>query len=257
MEWVRLYHDMPTDPKWRVIAKKAGQRIGDVIAVYTFMLTNASGNTTKRGVTHNLVTEDIAAAIDLGEADVGAILGAMEGKVVLNGELLGWEKRNPIREDNSTERVRKHRETQRNAVKRPDKTRTEEDIEKKESSLAASQPPAKPARKSSTPIPDNFPSPEQQDEACVYWDERDRQDLSVAVMDEAAKFRDHHVSHGSRMSDWPAAWRTWFRNAIKFNRKPGNGKSDATGKRSSTDKHLDGIASLIAERRQIAGGNLS
>lgn len=33
----------------------------------------------------------------------------------------------------------------------------------------------------------------------------------------------------------------------------GTGNSE---KRSSTDKHLDGIASLIAERRQIAGGNL-
>lgn len=253
MEWVRLYHDMPTDPKWRVIAKKAGQRIGDVIAVYAFMLTNASSNTEKRGVTHNLVTEDIAAAIDLGEADVGAILGAMEGKVVLNGELLGWEKRNPIRENSSTERVRKHRETQRNALKRPDKTRTEEETDKKEGSAAA-QPPPKAARKVTTLIQDDFPNQAAKQLALGYWADRDRMDLLVD--DEAEKFRSHHISHGNRMVDWDQAWVTWYSKAITFNRKPGNGKSD-TGKRSSTDKHLDGIAALIVERRQVAGGNLS
>lgn len=250
MEWVRLYHDMPTDPKWRVIAKKAGQRIGDVIAVYTFMLTNASGNTTKRGVTHNLVTEDIAAAIDLGEADVGAILGAMEGKVVLNGELLGWEKRNPIREDSSTERVRKHRETQRNAAKRPDKSRTEEDTDKKKDS-AASQPPEKAARKVSTTIPENFPDQASKDAAVDYWVERGREDL--VVDDEAGRFRSHHISHGNRMVDWGQAWITWYSKAITFNRKPGNGKSGSQKRPTSTDQHLAGIASLIAERRQNAG----
>ncbi len=25
--WLRLWHDMPTDPKWRVIAKRSGQSI--------------------------------------------------------------------------------------------------------------------------------------------------------------------------------------------------------------------------------------
>lgn len=33
---------MPNDPKWRTIAKKSGQRIGDVIAVYLHVLVNAS-----------------------------------------------------------------------------------------------------------------------------------------------------------------------------------------------------------------------
>lgn len=217
MEWVRLYHDMPADPKWRVIAKKAGQRIGDVIAVYVFMLTNASSNTEKRGVTHNLVTEDIAAAIDLGEADVGAILGAMEGKVVRNGELLGWEKRNPKREDSSTDRVRKHRETQRNAEKRPDKSRTEEDTDKKKDS-AASQPPPRSARKVTSTIPDGFPHQSAKDAALGYWAGRGRMDLLVD--DEAEKFRSHHISHGNRMADWDQAWVTWYSKAISFNRAP-------------------------------------
>lgn len=31
-QWVRLWEDMPTDPKWRVIAKRAGRPISEVIA---------------------------------------------------------------------------------------------------------------------------------------------------------------------------------------------------------------------------------
>ena len=31
-------------------------------------------------------------------------------------------------------------------------------------------------------------------------------------------FHDYHVSHGSRFTDWNAAYRTWIRNSIKFNR---------------------------------------
>jgi hypothetical protein len=124
--WVRLWHDMPTDPKWRVIARKSGQRIGDVIAVFNFMMVNASANANERGRTQNLFADDIGAALDMDEADVTAILIAMHGKVV-DGEgwLLGWEKRQPIREDGSAERAREWRRerkrTQANAQERPDK----------------------------------------------------------------------------------------------------------------------------------------
>ena len=30
------------------------------------------------------------------------------------------------------------------------------------------------------------------------------------------KFRDHHISKGSLMADWAAAWRNWIRNADQF-----------------------------------------
>lgn len=32
------------------------------------------------------------------------------------------------------------------------------------------------------------------------------------------KFRDHHLSRGSRMADWSAAWRTWLGNVGQFSR---------------------------------------
>lgn len=124
-DWVRLWHDMPTDPKWRTIARKSGQRVGDVISTFNFVLVNASGNALERGRTHNLHAEDIAAALDIEEADVEAILSAMKGKILDgDGRLLGWEKRQPKREDSTAAKRKaewKERNgTQRNAEERPD-----------------------------------------------------------------------------------------------------------------------------------------
>lgn len=130
-DWVRLWHDMPTDPKWRVIARKSGATISEVIAVFNFVMVNASANASERGRTHNLFAEDIAAALDADEAMIDGILAAMKGKVICpDGSLLGWQKRQPKREDSSAERAKKWREerkrTQENANERPE-TETEED----------------------------------------------------------------------------------------------------------------------------------
>ncbi len=127
-DWVRLWHDMPTDPKWRVIARKSGQPIPMVISVYAFLMVNASCNAMKRGVTQGFVAEDVASALDVSEQEIDAVITAMEGKVLTRDGnewlLTGWEKRQPKREDSSTNRVKewrvKRNETQRNAKKRPD-----------------------------------------------------------------------------------------------------------------------------------------
>lgn len=133
-DWVRLWHDMPTDPKWRVIARRAGAAISEVISTYAFVMINASANATERGRTHNLFADDIAAALDIDEDVVAAILSAMQGKVLDGDRLTGWEKRQPKREDNSASRAKKWREdkkaerarTQPNASERPE-TETETD----------------------------------------------------------------------------------------------------------------------------------
>lgn len=98
-DWVRLWHDMPTDPKWRTIARKSGQRVGDVIAVFSFLMVNASANSEARGTIAGLDPEDVATALDLDETEVHAILAAMQGKVLDGDHLTGWEKRQPKRED--------------------------------------------------------------------------------------------------------------------------------------------------------------
>lgn len=85
-------------------------------------------------------------------------------------------------------------------------------------SIGASQ--AKPPRKVTRVLPENFPSEPEFDWARELWLKRGRTDLCEAMADQAAQFRDHHQQHGKRMADWPAAWRTWARNAMDFTKRP-------------------------------------
>ena len=91
-QWVRLWEDMPTDPKWRVIAKRAGRPISEVIAVFTHMLINAGANATDRGTLSHWCDEDVAAALDIEVENVEAICRAMEGKVLNGLRLSGWDR---------------------------------------------------------------------------------------------------------------------------------------------------------------------
>jgi len=49
--------------------------------------------------------------------------------------------------------------------------------------------------------------------------------LGVDASQELTAFRDHHSAKGTRFVDWNAAFRTWLRNAVKFNR--GGGRAPA------------------------------
>jgi len=115
--WVRLWHDMPTDPKWRSIARKSEQRLGDVIAVFTFVMVNASANETERGTLAGFDPEDVGSALDLEADAVAAIVDAMRGKVLAGDRLAGWDKRQPKRED-ATAAERKAAQRERDKAER-------------------------------------------------------------------------------------------------------------------------------------------
>jgi hypothetical protein len=121
-QWLRLWHDMPNDPKWRTIARISAQPISTVIAVYVHLLVDASRNVTRGHVT--VTKEDIASAIDLPEDAISAVLTAMEGRVLSQGRLTGWEERQPKKEDagdaetgakSAAERKREQREREKSA----------------------------------------------------------------------------------------------------------------------------------------------
>lgn len=105
--WLRLWHDMPNDPKWRTIARVSGQPIATVMAVYIHLLVSASRNvTTCHGVSlrgHiDVTTEDLASALDVTEEVIDSILQAMQGRV-LDGDLItGWEKRQVLKRTMAT-----------------------------------------------------------------------------------------------------------------------------------------------------------
>lgn len=101
MDWLRLWHDMPNDPKWRTIARLSGESIALVMSTYVHLLVDASRNVTRGHV--NVTLEDIASALDVTDEQIAAILKAMEGRVLAEGTILGWEKRQPKREDSGSE----------------------------------------------------------------------------------------------------------------------------------------------------------
>lgn len=95
--WLRLWHDMPNDPKWRTIARISEQPISVVLAVYLHLLVDASRNVTRGHV--DVTNEDLASALDVTEDVICSVLSAMEGRVKVGNELSGWNKRQPKRED--------------------------------------------------------------------------------------------------------------------------------------------------------------
>lgn len=113
-QWLRLWHDMPTDPKWRTISRASGQSIGNVMAVYCHILVCAS-NADERGRTQSFNCEDVASALDIQTADVEAIFAAMQGRVLDGDRVAGWEKRQVAREDGAAERAKAWREAQKQA----------------------------------------------------------------------------------------------------------------------------------------------
>lgn len=158
-DWVRLWHDMPTDPKWRVIARKSGQPLPCVLSVFVLMMANASGNASERGCLNAWDHEDAAAALDMDEGAVRAIYEAMQDKVLNGDRLTGWEKRQPKREDSTaSKRKAEWKERKRNASER---TGTQENAPETDAETDAetetysSQPSAsKKARAQSFPPPD-------------------------------------------------------------------------------------------------------
>lgn len=113
-QWLRLWHDMPTDPKWRTIAKASGQAIGNVIAVYVHMLVCAS-NANERGRTQSFNSEDVASALDMETEQVEQIVTAMQGRVMDGDMLKGWAVRQVAREDGSAERSKAWRDAKKQA----------------------------------------------------------------------------------------------------------------------------------------------
>ena len=95
--WLRLWHDMPNDPKWRTVARVSKQPVSLVLSVFLHLMVDASRNVTRGHA--NVTHEDLASALDCDEQQISAILEAMQGRVLDGMNLLGWEKRQPKRED--------------------------------------------------------------------------------------------------------------------------------------------------------------
>lgn len=87
--WLRLWHDMPNDPKWRTISRISGQPISLVQAAFVHILVSASQNVTRGHA--DVTTEDLASALDVTEDQISSILATMHGRVMEGDLVIGWQ----------------------------------------------------------------------------------------------------------------------------------------------------------------------
>ena len=119
IQWFRWHHGSVTDPKFKLIAHKAKQSLATVIAVWAFVLEQASASD-DRGTFGDIDCESLDCLLGLEDGATAAIMHAMEGRGLIdNSSVSAWEKRQPRREredDKSTERSKAFRQKQRHAT---------------------------------------------------------------------------------------------------------------------------------------------
>jgi len=114
MDWFRWHHGSVTDPKFQLVARKAGASLPDVLAVWAYLLEAAS-QSDDRGSFGDIDTEALDCLFNFPDTETRTadICKAMDGRGLIDcGRIVAWDKRQPKREreDNtSTERSRTHR----------------------------------------------------------------------------------------------------------------------------------------------------
>ena len=216
-QWLRLWHDMPNDPKWRTIARISGQPISLVLSVYLHLMVDASRNVTRGHA--DVTVEDMASAIDVTDEQVEQIYSAMQGRVMDGNKLTGWEKRQPKREDSgdgesgaksAAERKREQRERERLAQIELEKQQCHEvsrnvTLDKDKEEIKAI---GKTQQRGSRLPADWAPSDIE-----LKFCKTERPDLDPAKT--ADRFRDYWKAQPGAKGvklDWTATWRNWVRN---------------------------------------------
>ena len=109
MDWFRSHHGAPSDPKLAVVAKHAKTSRGNAVALWWLLLDFASQNK-PRGSVEGLDVETAAFTLEIDEGVCTALLEAFTAKgMILDDAITTWHKRQPKKEDDSTERVRRKR----------------------------------------------------------------------------------------------------------------------------------------------------
>jgi len=111
IDWFRWHHGSVTDPKFQLVARRAGASLPDVLAVWAYMLEQASAAET-RGTFGEIDCEALDCLFAFPDGRTADVLAAMQTRgLVDGGSVVSWEKRQPKREDDTAaERKRKQRE---------------------------------------------------------------------------------------------------------------------------------------------------
>lgn len=84
IDWFRWHHGSVNDPKFGLVAKKAGARVGDVIAVWALVLEQASANV-ERGLCGDIDCEATDFLLGADDGTTVRILEAMRARGLITG----------------------------------------------------------------------------------------------------------------------------------------------------------------------------
>lgn len=119
IDWFRWHHGSVTDPKFALVARRAGASLPDVLAVWAYLLEHASA-AADRGTVGEIDAEawDCLFGFPATETRTADILQALRARGLLDGDrVASWEKRQPKREDETAaERKRRQRERDHEAA---------------------------------------------------------------------------------------------------------------------------------------------
>lgn len=118
MDWFRWHHGSVTDPKFQLVARKAGCSVAEIIGVWATLLEAAS-MADVRGCHGVLDFEALDCSLGLDDGKAEEIYTLMTARGMVDAEtktISSWAKRQPVREredDKITERVKAFREKKR------------------------------------------------------------------------------------------------------------------------------------------------
>jgi len=224
MQWFRLHDDVLDDPKV--------QRLSPALFKHWINLLCLASKNNPRGTLPDLITiafrlrltEDKASKVLEELTDAGLLDTSDDGAITPHN----WKSRQYGKPSDDpervSERVRKHRESQRNADVTPLKraetplytdTDTDTDTDTEQTEANASVPPKPPkgerTRQVKTPVPDDLDIPVDE------WQRMGReQRMSDAdLRRETEAMKDHFRAKGERRVDWVATWRNWMRSPYR------------------------------------------
>lgn len=117
--WLKWFHGAVTDDKWPLIARKSGQPVAVVVAVWAALLECAS-QAEDRGCVDDFDAESMDAVLQVQDGACAAIVAAMStGKRprIVDGRIANWEKRQDESPQDHTGKERKRRQREREREK--------------------------------------------------------------------------------------------------------------------------------------------
>lgn len=212
--WFRHYAGMVDDDKLATVAMETDQTLERVAFVWSKLLECAAEKN-EQGV-YSVSAKAIAYRL---RCEVDAILNILAEfetcGLVAEGRIHKWAQRQ-YEHDTSAARTKAYRERKqacdvtvtspRQDVTPPETETDTERLEIVANPIESAPRVAKRAKPKHEIAADAQPS-----EADLAYAASEGMTVPV-VRIEWPKFRDHHISHGNRMADWPAAWRKWCGN---------------------------------------------